>query len=86
MRNIEQVRKGTEIHKTKIYMFLPPFRQLHESIWNNKVRGGEDDDGLGRLLRQVECHTAEVVKMMLLLMMRMMASMDLAAFSNTLFR
>ena len=32
----------------------------------DKESGGEDDDGLGRLFRQVECHTAEVVKMMLL--------------------
>ena len=86
MRNTEQVDKGTKIHKTKIYIFLPPFRELHKPLWNNKVCGGEDDDGLGRLLRQVECHTAEVLRMMLLLMMLMMASMDLVASSNTLLR
>ena len=65
---------------------MPPFRKLHKPLWNNKVCSGEDDDGLGRLLRQMECHTAEVVKMKLLLMMRMMASMDLVASFNTLLR
>ena len=53
----EKLRTGTLTIVTIVFCAI---RELHEPLWYHKVCSGEDDDGLGGILREVECHPAQV--------------------------
>ena len=53
----EKHRTGTLTIVTIVFCVI---RELHEPLWYDKVCSGEDDDGLGGILREVECHLAQV--------------------------